>query len=139
MKATNHLGSLFFLLLLATLSFDGSAVDRLFFYFKNKIKKTSRERVLLRESKPKKGSYTACYYVYTFTMTSRKRRPPYFSLMLRFPMYPMDYHLRVGFLLCLNENTRHQIRLCLLTRSSLVSLSFLVFFFQNENSDQYLK
>lgn len=39
MKATNHLGSLFFLLLLATLSFDGSAVDRLFFYFKNKIKK----------------------------------------------------------------------------------------------------
>ena len=138
MKATNHLGSLFFLLLLATLSFDGSAVDRLFFYFKNKIKKTSRERVLLRESKPKKGSYTACYYVYTFTMTSRKRRPPYFSLMLRFPMYPMDYHLRVGFLLCLNENTRHQIRLCLLTRSSLVSLSFLVFL-SNENSDQYLK
>ena len=85
--------------------------------------------MLLRESKPKKGSYTACYYVYTFTMTSRKRRPPYFSLMLRFPMYPMDYHLRVGFLLCLNENTRHQIRLCLLTRSSLVSLSFLVCFF----------
>ena len=81
MKATNHLGSLFFLLLLATLSFDGSAVDRLFFYFKNKIKKTSRERVLLRESKPKKGSYTACYYVYTFTMTSQASADPLISLL----------------------------------------------------------
>ena len=40
-----------------------------------------------------------------------------------------NYHLRVGFLLCLNENyTRHKIRLCLLTRSSLVSLSFLIIF-----------
>lgn len=85
--------------------------------------------MLLRESKPKKGSYTACYYVRILSRWHHgKRRPPYFSLMLRFPMYPMDYHLRVGFLLCLNENTRHQIRLCLLTRSSLISLSFLVFF-----------
>jgi hypothetical protein len=65
MKATNHLGSLFFLLLLATLSFDGSAVDRLFFYFKNKIKKPAERECCCVNLNQKRGAILpVIMYVY---------------------------------------------------------------------------
>lgn len=127
MKATNHLGSLFFLLLLATLSFDGSAVDRLFFYFKNKIKKPAERECCCVNLNQKRGAILPVIMC-ILSRWHHASADPLISLLCFVSLCTQcNYHLRVGFLLCLNENyTRHQIRLCLLTRSSLVSLSFLV-------------
>ena len=97
MKATNHLGSLFFLLLLATLSFDGSAVDRLFFYFKNKIKKPAERECCCVNLNQKRGAILpVIMYVY-FHDDITQAQTPLFLSYASFPYVPNGLPFARGF------------------------------------------